>query len=200
MVVDARKQPTAYGPVRSGLSVNPLKTMATKKKVSPKHEPPVALKDSNPHELVHKLAFSQDNVMNAAAEQPVLFFDAAEYRVAVYRKYMVAKQELATVRAAVSLAIREAAVKAQEKTTEGLIEARVLLDDNVNIAQQACQDADVEEESSKLLLEAYRMRRDSLKVMMEWRGADLRAQQAQEFGSAFIAETSANLQERYPKG
>jgi len=167
-----------------------------KPKAVPVTEEPLA----NTAELIHRLAFSQDNVMSAAAEQPVLFFQAAEYRIAIYRKYQSAKQEFGTVKAAVSLSIRQEFADKGEKTTEGAIEARTLLDENVNIAQHALQEAEAEEEASKLMLEAYRMRRDSLKVMMEWRGADLRAQQAQEFGSAAFNETRSNLERRYPKG
>lgn len=152
------------------------------------------------NELVHRLAFSQDNVMMASAEQAVLFFQATERYVFQFRKYLTAKQELGTVEAAVSLSIRAKFAEAGTKATEDTIKSEVTLDSNVNIARHALQEAEVEYEAAKLMNEAYRHRRDSLKVMMEWRGADLRAQQAQEFGDHQLEQIHTNLDKRYPRG
>lgn len=154
--------------------------------------------DQPMRELISKLAFTPDNVIGAASEQAVLFHKAVELRLVALHNYLYAKSNLATVRAATGLAFRAQAREADERITEGFLEAKVLMDPSVAVAQTALQEAEVKDESAKLLLEAYRMRRDSFKVIGEWRGSDLRAQQAHELGVTTLEEAGRNLSLRYP--
>ncbi len=148
-------------------------------------------------ELVKRLAYTEESVMLAGQDQASLFKIAADHRIAAYRALQYAQNQLDQLKAATELAYRAEAVALGEKMTDSIAEAKVASDPKVVELQQKLSDAKTEDESMKLLLEAYRQRRDSLEVVAQWRGAAYRAQQAVELGTSELQKVRRNLDAKY---
>ncbi len=148
-------------------------------------------------ELVKRLAYTEESVMLAGQDQATLFKLAADHRIAAYRVLQHAQNEFDRVQAATELAYRAEAVALGEKMTDSIAEAKVASNTKIVELQQKLSDAKTEDESMKLLLEAYRQRRDSLEVVAQWRGAAYRAQQAVEMGASELQNIRRNLAAKY---
>jgi hypothetical protein len=118
-------------------------------------------------ELIDQLPIVSENVIAEAAVQSQLFIQAAAYRVERMRARAQATAELEQHRAKVGL--RERARKDIEgkKPTEAATNARIELDSNTMRLRRRLDEAHTREELSKLILEAYRMRRDSIRILAE---------------------------------
>jgi len=123
--------------------------------------------ESDFDELISKLAFPQELAIKAAAEQPGLFIKAARARVQTMRRSAQAHANLDTTEADVALQTRAALVSRGEKITEATVAALVAIDAAVLDAQKAARAADSHEELGKLIVEAYRHRRDVIRVIAE---------------------------------
>jgi predicted O-linked N-acetylglucosamine transferase (SPINDLY family) len=122
--------------------------------------------------LLEKLAYTVETVQEAAVEQAVSFEAAANYRVDHMRRRMALEMELERLRAEIELAIRKQAAEIGEKPTEGAIKARLAVHKLIQRAENDLRAAEAMEEYAKLLLEAYRHRRDSLEVVGQLSGAE----------------------------
>lgn len=116
--------------------------------------------------LIGRLVIVDVNVKNEAMEQPMLFIQAARYRVARMRDVSRAKSELEATMSGLSLVVR-AKGRGQERMTEGYVKARILKNPKTKLLQRALQKAEEREEFSRLLLEAFRMRRDAIRIIAE---------------------------------
>ena len=122
-------------------------------------------------ELINLLTVVEENVLEEAAAQPALFYEVARYRVARMRKRSQAVAEYDSRRAQLSLSLRAKSATAGEKFTEGTIKDRVDSKIINGPLRKAMEDAYASEELSKLLVEAYRMRRDGIRILAEARQA-----------------------------
>ena len=121
----------------------------------------------NSKTLIEKLELVPENIFGEAAVQPLLYVDAARYRVAAMRSRSQAAAELEYTKARVAAAIRARLTEAGEKVTEKLIEQRVATHKLCRAASEKMDRAQETEEFAKLLLDAYRMRRDAIRIIGE---------------------------------
>lgn len=140
--------------------------MKSTAKKSPKVDNPVVV------DLLAKLDFEDHEVLSAATSQPALYMKACDYRVACMRKQQQAEFRLDVVRADTAAKLRDEYAERGEKIAEKLMNE--LLDGNkdVQAARVESETADRGEEYSKLLVEAYRHRRDALRVVADMMRAE----------------------------
>ncbi len=118
-------------------------------------------------ELINKLPLVAENIFAEAAMQPILFVQAAEYRVGKMRKRASASAALEQHQAATALEIRGKKNAEGKKDTEAAIKEQVELNKATKALRQQHEAAHAQEQFSMLLLEAYRMRRDAIRVLAD---------------------------------
>ena len=148
--------------------------------------------------LLQSIDFSTDNVVEAAAKNPGLFVQAIEFRFQCLRKRNAAKMAWEKQMAQADLNIRKAARESGEKITERYIEEQVLLDSGVSFLAEQFSAADEMDEYSKLLVEAFRMRRDCLKIVGDLTRDELSLARAAEAGTERLEATRKKLREKFP--
>jgi len=116
-------------------------------------------------ELIERLSIVDENVLAEAAKQPLLFIDAARYRVGKMRKRAQADAALDFNRSSLGLKIRKK--PSEDRVTEGAIKSLIDIDPTTRSLRAALDEAEAEEELSKLILEAYRYRRDAIRILAE---------------------------------
>lgn len=121
-------------------------------------------------QLIAQLAVVDENMRAEVINQPVLFVDAVRYRVSKMRQKAQAEAELEYFDSLLGLSIRAKKHVAGEKATEGYYKARLLKHPKHRALQAALSRAEAREEFSKGIVEAYRMRRDALKILADAQG------------------------------
>jgi len=117
--------------------------------------------------LIGHLALVNENILAEAARQPILFIDAVRYRVAAMRRRSQAVAELDYRKSRLALVIRGKRSAAGEKATNALVDAMVEKHSLVRDLRDKVERSFEAEELAKLILEAYRMRRDAIRVIAE---------------------------------
>lgn len=117
--------------------------------------------------LIDSLAIVDENILAEAAQQPLLFIAAVRYRVRKMRLKAQAEAALEQHDSGLDLRIRARGNKRGEKYTEGTIKATIRTNGPHKELQALYDQAAAEEEFAKGLLEAYRMRRDAIRVLAE---------------------------------
>ncbi|MDE2104401.1 MAG: hypothetical protein KGL39_44595 [Patescibacteria group bacterium] len=139
-----------------------------------KHKAGVLAGELDVAALVDALDFHDEDVERAARAQPRLFLEASRYRVQKMRARVMLDTRLETVRAEAALHLRD---KRRNSTGRALTEAAVrnYVDTHRKCGRVArkAQKAQVEEEFSKLLVEAFRQRAQALKIIVEAYGAEM---------------------------
>jgi len=148
--------------------------------------------------LLAKVDFAPENVVQAAAENSVLFVEAAQYRLAQLERKASAKMNWERERAERELHIRNEAKVCDEKLTEGHIAAKLLLDREVSKKAAALAQAEIYETYSRLVVEAFQMRRDCLQIVKGMVKEEYSAQAAVEAGAEKMRETRKRLRDRFP--
>lgn len=148
--------------------------------------------------LLKALDFSPENIVQSASEQPRLFMQAAEYRMEKYRARITAKMHRDAVSAAMSLGMREDARTAGTRITEGQLDAMLLTNIQISRVEREYAEADAEQEYAWLLIEAYRQRRDCLKIVADLVGTEIAMQKAVAAGAEKIASVRDNLRKKWP--
>jgi len=119
-------------------------------------------------QLITQLSVLDENILAEAARQPALFIDAARYRVSKMRKRAQANAALEARWSHLALRIR--ARKDDEggkRMTEAALKATVESQKSIKMLRSDLERAYAEEEFSKLILEAFRMRRDAIRIIAE---------------------------------
>lgn len=98
----------------------------------------------------------------------ILFAKAARYRVDAMRSRCQA--EAAMEEAGATLNLRYRANTSGERKTEAYYKSRIMLNPRYKRCKKALEEAVLREELAKLILDAYRMRRDGIKIISEHRG------------------------------
>lgn len=149
--------------------------------------------------LLDRIDFSSDNVVAAAAENAPLFRVAIDYRIDCLRSRNVAKMAWEVAEAELELKLREDARLNGERITEGHIKALLQADAGIAEFHKKYLNSDELDEYSKLVVEAFRMRRDCLRIIGDLTPDDLSIQRALEAGGhAKIAATRKKLKDRFP--
>jgi len=128
--------------------------------------------DSDASLLIDALDINADLLEKAAMVQPKLFLEAARIRVQKMRSRRIYESMLEAKKASLGLRIRRKHAELGEKLTEAHITSRILQDEAVTEIAGKLHRAEEEEEFAKLLVEAFRQRRDVLKVISEQRNAE----------------------------
>jgi hypothetical protein len=147
--------------------------------------------------LVKRLAFSNETILQDTASQPGLFIKAAEYRITCLRRLLRTKVQADAAEAQAGFRARGLLESRGEKTTEKRVQELVCTDQDYMDEQEARQQATIEEEASKLLVEAYRHRRDCLKLVVEMVSSEVSLQTAVETGQAKLERARKNIKEKY---
>lgn len=138
-----------------------------------KEKTPISLmelleEDIDVGKLIKSIELSEDDLMNAAMRQPELFWNAGRLRVQLMHKRARREIELESARAKVSIRARSAKDdKGKREYTEGHVKAKIELNSEVREIRKKLDKDFVLEELSKQLLEAYRMRRDIIRVITD---------------------------------
>jgi hypothetical protein len=135
--------------------------------------------------LIRTLALVDENIMFEAATQALKFMDAARYRVSKMRMRVRAEAELASFATSLELRLR-ARPEGDKRITEAWYKARIASHPKWLRLKRAVEDASEREELSKLILEAFRMRRDAIRVIAE----------AQVYEAGKTVSTFEQLQEK----
>lgn len=151
-------------------------------------------------ELLDKLAFSSDDVIGAEEQTPLLFREAIDLRYQTLDAKFAAKRAWEVKQAERSLAIRQEAKAAGEKMTEGLVDAMLLLDPEVAPLAAERDRAEAADEYLKLVVEAFRIRRDSLDVIGYLVRGEMSVQRAVEANAEKVRVTRDKLRNKYPGG
>lgn len=149
-------------------------------------------------DLLDKLAFSADDVIAAGEQTPLLFRDAIDLRYQSLENRFATKRACEMKQAERNIGLRKEAREAGEKTTEELIKAQVLLDPEVIPATEARDRAEAYDEYLKLVVEAFRMRRDCLEAISYLVRGEMSVQRAIEANADKIRVTRDKLRDKYP--
>ena len=132
-------------------------------------ERPVKLSD-----LVEKLALDEDSFEEEVREQPKLFLEASRYRAMKMRKRATASFMYDRAMAEVKLEGRKLKDdKGKKKLTEGALSDRALLSDNAHKYRTDMDEAYLDEELAKGLVEAWRQRGQMLKIISDIRCSEV---------------------------
>lgn len=149
-------------------------------------------------EILSGIGFSPENVIYAAAKHPVLFIKAIDYRRARLGERNAAEMLHKKTEAECSLRLRDEARKSDTKITEKGLETSVLLDEEVETAARQLMQAEEMDEYSRLLIEAYRMQRDCLKIVGELARNELSLQLAAEQEVGKMTAMREKVKTRFP--
>ncbi len=155
-------------------------------------------KETNVESVLSKLEFAPEDCISAAARNPLLFRDAADFRVSCLRKRNAAKMAWESGSGARELKLRKEARAGGEKITNDEVTASLLTDPTVALLRKKFDDADEMDEYSKLVVEAVRMRRDALRVIGDLVREEVSVQRAMEAGAGKIEDARRRLRERFP--
>jgi len=153
--------------------------------------------DDTLERLLNSIDFTPETVAPAAAENTLLFRDAALYRAAVYGERAQADLDFERARATRALEIRNEYRAAGEKGTEKLFEELLLVDDTLLELREKLMQADVANELSKSVLEIFRMRRDCLQIVQQVVGAENAMSKIAESEREKLLEKKQKLYDRY---
>lgn len=117
--------------------------------------------------LIDKLSLVAENILEEAANQPLAYVEASRYRVDKMRVRAHAAANLEYLRARVGMLLRQRFRANGEKVTEWAVKERVTCNKKVRIAIRTLDNAEAEEEFAKLLLDAYKQRRDAVRIIGE---------------------------------
>lgn len=148
--------------------------------------------------LLDSLDFSDEDVVEAAKKQAKLFLEAARFRVRKMRERIGAEAKYKALQASKGAKYRKSLATTGARVTEGQISERVTANAEVKRALEAFQEAQEVEEFSKLLLEAYRMRRDSAKVVAELIGAEIYISKLGLGQTTEMDKMRKRLEDKYP--
>lgn len=118
-------------------------------------------------ELIKKLAIIDSDIRREAMNQPTLFIEAARYRVDKMQERARIGAELESTRASLAVNIRNKKNAQGEKITEGGLKERLEKHSAIKTLRDRSDRAYEDEEFAKLLLEAYRQRRDGIRIIAD---------------------------------
>lgn len=148
--------------------------------------------------ILDSLDFSDEDIVEAAKKQPKLFLEATRFRVRKMRERIGAESKLKALQAAKGSKYRKTLASPGTRVTEGQISERVTANAEVKRALEAYQDTQEAEEFAKLLLEAFRMRRDALKIVAELIGAEIYISKLGFGQTTEMEKTRKRLENKYP--
>ena len=151
--------------------------------------------DARAARLVAKLDFSEGEVMQASREQASLYYEAASLRAELSRVRMRRVAQLELVRSTLFLQKRRDLIAQDEPFTLAHLNAIIITEPEYQKARCLLDRALEREEAAKLLMEAYRQRRDALRIIQEQNRAEFGIHSATSY--QLLRE---QLKKKYPGG
>jgi hypothetical protein len=149
-------------------------------------------------EILDRLDFAPENVIAAAAENPRLFMKAVDHRLDQMHSRSEAEMDLEQSEARADLHIRDEARKLGEKITEKAIEQLLTTENTLIEKRRKLALKQEQEEYSKLLVEACRMRRDCLEIVAGLVRSEVSMARAIEESKAILENNKKSLRAKYP--
>jgi hypothetical protein len=148
-------------------------------------------------DLMNNLNFSDEQTADAAKIQPHLFMLAATFRVQKQRRKLRYEAKLKVVRSQLAKKIRIELTELGQRVTDKQVEETISRKHEVRDIEDKLNQCIVEEEWSKLLIEALRARSSSLKIVSELIGAEVYVSRKME-GADDLDDVRRRLKEKYP--
>jgi hypothetical protein len=124
--------------------------------------------------LIRKLDFVDEAVEDAVVEQPRLFLEASRYRVQKMRKRVQKTLAYESDRAVIATKLRERKDERGKRIlTEGAVSDKAAQKTSVLNLRKAMEFSYVEEKFAEHMIEAFRQRRDALKIIVDARMAEV---------------------------
>jgi hypothetical protein len=118
--------------------------------------------------LLVKLDFSDEDITRAAVETPSLYLSAGRFRVQKMRLRLKALHRLDIAAAEAGLRIRkEKDSKGKKLYTEPQVKEKIVLSPEVRMKRKRLDRAYEEEEFGKLLVDAFRYRKDVVRMIVD---------------------------------
>lgn len=118
--------------------------------------------------LLNGVELAEEDLMRSTIKQPELFWLAGRLRVQLMHKRIKREFELEMARATIGMRTRQKRDdKGKREYTEGHVKAAIELDRKVQHIRKRLDRDFVLEELGKQLLEAYRMRRDVIRIVTD---------------------------------
>ena len=149
-------------------------------------------------QVLAKMEFRAEGLEQAALEQASLFLRAGVARVQAMRRANAAKANQKLNRALIDAEVRVRLTATGAKVTEDKVDAEVTRDTKYQAFTRAVDKAEEEEEYLKIVLEAFRMRRDSLRVIQDNRAAEMTTGRIGTARTEEVADLKAALKAKYP--
>ena len=121
----------------------------------------------NADTLIKRLPLVDENILAEAALQPLRFVDSARFRVVAMKQRAQAAAELEYKRSRLGQIIRARGAEAGERITDKSCNERVEQHSQIREMRDKLDRALEVEEFARLIMEAYRMRRDAIRVIAE---------------------------------
>ncbi len=118
----------------------------------------------NADALIEKIPLVDENILEEAARQPMLFVEASRYRVDCMRERARADAHFDYLTARIATLIRDRYRDVGRKISEAQVKELVGSNKKLRLARATLDRALEEEEFSKLLLDAYKQRRDAIRT------------------------------------
>lgn len=115
--------------------------------------------------LLASLAIVDENIRREAQRQPLLFIQAARWRVRKFKERAQAELAVEAFASQYVLSLRAKKAGRKERVVEGYYKGRLQQNVHYRRLRAAVSVAEAAEEFSKLLLEAFRQRMSALKII-----------------------------------
>lgn len=151
-------------------------------------------------QLIEDVSYTSEAVADAAETQPRLYLEAARYHSQKFHRMNKLKSSMKELEASREMKIREelAQNSGGERVTEGKVATALTLDREVIRARRAFAKAETFELYTRLMCEAYKMRRDGIAHAINLQTSELRQQRSLE-GSSQVEKVKEKLRKKYPR-
>lgn len=146
--------------------------------------------------LLDNLHFEEAQAVHAAASQASLFFEACKVQTHAMKQRMVAQRNLEILKATLLLRARNESLGRGEKIGQKILDAMVLSDPEFLTAHRRLEKAEEYEATAKLLVEAYRQRREALRIVGDQNRAEFGA--IRSMSSVDVSGLRKQLMKKYP--
>ncbi len=147
--------------------------------------------------LVKGLDFDHSDLIAGISDQLRLFETASRYRISKMEARMLLDSKYELLRSEVAAAFRESCTERGEKFTVDSVKEAVTSEQSIQDLRAKLETAEREEEYSKLLLEAFRQRRDMLRMVVDLSKGE---QIAMNDAAAIQRDLHAKAKARFQKG
>ncbi|MDE1971423.1 MAG: hypothetical protein KGI50_07660 [Patescibacteria group bacterium] len=124
-------------------------------------------------ELLKRLAITSNQIEQEALDQPLLFSSLANFYSSSFREMLRAKAKLEEREAELGILFRQKRKDSDSRITEREITDLVTKSKTVRELRKNYEEACEKEVYAKLLIDAYKMRRDSIRIVAEIRRGEM---------------------------